>query len=197
MLHRVSAEGCKKGQGERSALDRIPLCANPELRISEGRTYANSPPTVPRFACDLSGAKPQPMADPFDAVRIEMGDGIASPKPSTTNVCRWIASRSTTPCRPPVPRGRGWIARGGALAGRADRRTCRCRSLPGLPMANRRCVPPLSRPPRGWGDWWNASASPCLNHLADGLGRAVFSPPAPAVRTRTAIWGAGLREKDG
>ncbi|MEL6511449.1 MAG: hypothetical protein AAFQ32_16725 [Pseudomonadota bacterium] len=84
------------------------------------------------------------MADPFDAARIEMGDGIASPKPSTTNLRGWIASRkyarnagSDTPCRPPVPRGRGWIAGGAALAGCADRRTCRCRSLRGLPLANR------------------------------------------------------------
>ena len=33
------------------------------------------------------------MADPFDARRIEMGDGIASPKPSQTNLRGWIASR--------------------------------------------------------------------------------------------------------
>ena len=37
------------------------------------------------------------MADPFDAERIEMGDGIASPKPSTTNLRSWMASRSTAP----------------------------------------------------------------------------------------------------
>jgi hypothetical protein len=34
--------------------ERKPLRVNPELRNSEGRTYANSPPAVSRFACDLS-----------------------------------------------------------------------------------------------------------------------------------------------
>ena len=65
------------------------------------------------------------MADPFDASRIEMGDGIASPKPSTTNLRGWMASRNATPCRHPVLRGRGWIAGWAAFASCADRRTCR------------------------------------------------------------------------
>ena len=67
------------------------------------------------------------MADPFDAARIEMGDGIASPKPSTTNLRGWMASRkrarnagSDTPCRHPVPYVRGWIAGGAALADCAE-----------------------------------------------------------------------------
>lgn len=77
------------------------------------------------------------MADPFDAVRIEMGDGIASPKPSTTNLRGWMASRTATPCRHPVPRGRCWIAGGVALAGCADGQSRACPSLPGLPVANR------------------------------------------------------------
>ncbi len=77
-------------------------------------------------------------------------------KLSRAILCRWIASRSAPPCRHPVPRGQGWIAGGAALAGCADRWTCPCRSLPGLPVANR----PLG-----------------------GFGRAVFSPPAPAFQS--------------
>ncbi|MEL6324957.1 MAG: hypothetical protein AAFQ84_12085, partial [Pseudomonadota bacterium] len=83
---RAWAELREEGQGAPPVLEIPNGSANPELRISEGRTYANPPPAVPSFACDLFGAKPQPMADPFDAERIEMGDGIASPKPSQTNL---------------------------------------------------------------------------------------------------------------
>jgi hypothetical protein len=97
MTRRGSAEVREKVWVAQPVLVRLDDSAHPELRISEGRTYANSPPAVPSFACDLFGAKPQPMADPFDATRIEMGDGIASPKPSTTNLRGWIASRIPAP----------------------------------------------------------------------------------------------------
>ena len=60
------------------------------------------------------------MADPFDAKRIEMGDGIASPKPSTTNLRGWMASRNMTPCPHHAPHVRGWNAGGAALAGCAE-----------------------------------------------------------------------------
>ena len=36
---------------------------NPELRNSEGRTYANSTPAVSRFACDPLGGNPQPTGE--------------------------------------------------------------------------------------------------------------------------------------
>ena len=97
MTVRGSAEDREEEQVAPPVLEIPNGSANPELRISEGRTYANSPPAVSRFACDLFGAKPQPMADPFDAARIEMGDGIASPKPSTTNLRGWMAFRNAIP----------------------------------------------------------------------------------------------------
>ena len=43
------------------------------------------------------------MANPFAARCIEMGDGIASPKPSTTNLGGWSASRNLAPTSRPMP----------------------------------------------------------------------------------------------
>ena len=87
----------------------------------QGRTYANSPPAVPRFARDLLRAPPRPMANPFDATGIDTGDGIASPEPSPTNLGGWIAAprpfaprvSTDAPWRGPVRRRR---LRSGSLA---------------------------------------------------------------------------------
>lgn len=50
----------------------------------EWRTYANSalPSVIPRFARGLLGAAPQPTANPFDAVCIDMEGRAAPSKPS-------------------------------------------------------------------------------------------------------------------
>ena len=63
------------------------------------------------------------MANPFDAERIDMGDGIASPKPSPTNLGGWIALRTVAPASRPMPRGGGRSAAGVSVPEVSRRRT--------------------------------------------------------------------------
>ena len=172
-------------------LERIPLCANPELRNSEGRTYANSTPAVSRFACDPLGENPQPMANRFAAYRIDMEGRVAPSKPSQTNVSRWSVSRNLAPTSRPMPHAGGRSDDGVLVSGASCRRTCRCQHEPGLLVANRREQSTSCRPPRGWAGCGVFSASPVLRGAAHPFDGAVFPPPTPA------LWGAGLRGKDG
>lgn len=63
----------------------LEVIAYPWACKGQGRTYANSPPAAPRFACDLLEAKPQPMANPLRREARRTGRRLRPPKPSRTN----------------------------------------------------------------------------------------------------------------